>query len=132
MSNNMKVLELTLQGELVGYVAGYQNGQNVLSFADEFKQNSDSPTFSLTTHPDFPHAEQFLSESYAKNQRLYPILSNLLPEGSLRELIAQRLKIHPDNEFHILSYLGDDLPGALVARPMMPDVGVEHGLESSS
>lgn len=121
MSNNMKVLELTLQGELVGYVAGYQNGQNVLSFADEFKQNSDRPTFSLTTHPDFPHAEQFLSESHAKNQRLYPILSNLLPEGSLRELIAQGLKVHPDNEFNILSYLGDDLPGALVARPMTPD-----------
>jgi serine/threonine-protein kinase HipA len=117
----MKVLELTLQGELVGYVAGYQNWQNVLSFADEFKQNSDRPTFSLTTHPDFPHAEQFLSESHAKNQRLYPILSNLLPEGSLRELIAQGLKVHPDNEFNILSYLGDDLPGALVARPMTPD-----------
>ncbi|WP_197477780.1 MULTISPECIES: type II toxin-antitoxin system HipA family toxin [unclassified Marinomonas] len=121
MSNNMNVLELTFQGELVGYVAGYQNGLNVLSFADEFKHNPNRPTFSLTTHPDFPRSEPFLSEGHAKNQRLYPILSNLLPEGALRELIAQGLKIHPDNEFQILSYLGDDLPGAIVARPMTPD-----------
>ncbi len=121
MSESMNVLELTLQGELVGYVAGYQNGRNVLSFADEFKQNSNRLTFSLTTHHDFPRSEQLLSENHAKNQRLYPVLSNLLPEGSLRELIAQGLKVHPDNEFNILSYLGDDLPGALVARPMTPD-----------
>lgn len=44
-----------------------------------------------------------------------------MPEGSLRELIAQGLKVHVDNEFHIFSYLGEDLPGALVATPMEPD-----------
>ena len=83
MSNNMNVLELTLQGELVGYVAGYQNGHNVLSFADEFKHNPNRPTFSLTTHPDFPRAEQFLSESHAKNQLLYPVLSHYYETYSL-------------------------------------------------
>ena len=44
-----------------------------------------------------------------------------MPEGSLREFIAQSLKIHPDNEFHILSYLSMDLPGALIAEPMEPE-----------
>jgi len=39
----------------------------------------------------------------------------------LRELIAQGLKVHVDHEFHILSYLGNDLPGALVATPMEPE-----------
>jgi len=62
-----------------------------------------------------------MAEPWARNQRLHPTLSNLLPEGSLRELIAQGLKVHFDNEFHILSYLGADLPGALVAEPMEPD-----------
>ena len=41
--------------------------------------------------------------------------------GALRELIAQGLKIHIDNEFQIFSYLGQDLPGALVATPMEPE-----------
>ena len=62
-----------------------------------------------------------MSKPWVKNQRLHPALSNLLPEGSLRELITQGLKTHIDNEFHIFSYLGLDLPGALVAEPMEPD-----------
>lgn len=39
----------------------------------------------------------------------------------MRELITQGLKTHVDNEFHILSYLGMDLPGALVAETMEPE-----------
>ncbi len=118
--DEMNVLELTLHGRLVGYLAGFQNGRNVLSFADEFKNNSSRPTFSLITHPNFPNSEKLMSEPWVKTQRLHPVLSNLLPEGALRELIAQGLKTHIDNEFQIFSYLGQDLPGALVATPMEP------------
>jgi len=118
--DEMNVLELTLHGRIVGYLAGFQNGRNVLSFADEFKGNPSRPTFSLITHPNFPNSEKLMSEPWAKNQRLHPVLSNLLPEGALRELIAQGLKTHIDNEFQIFSYLGQDLPGALVATPMEP------------
>jgi serine/threonine-protein kinase HipA len=32
--------------------------------------------------------------------------------------LAQGLKIHIDNEFQLFTYLGQDLPGALVATPM--------------
>lgn len=119
--NEVNVLRLTLHGRLVGYLAGFSNGRNILSFAEEFTGDSGRPTFSLITHPDFPRAEKVLSERWARNQRLHPVLSNLLPEGPLRELIAQGLKVHVDNEFHIFSYLGEDLPGALVATPMEPD-----------
>lgn len=118
--DEINVLKLSLHGRLVGYLAGYQNGLNVLSFADEFKAAPSRPTFSLITHPGFPNSEKLMSVPWAKNQRLHPILSNLLPEGSLRELIAQGLKTHIDNEFQVFSYLGQDLPGALVATPMEP------------
>lgn len=119
--DEVSVLQLTLHGRLIGYLAGFSNGRNVLSFAEEFTGDPGRPTFSLITHPNFPHAEKVLSEPWARSQRLHPVLSNLLPEGSLRELIAQGLKVHVDNEFHIFSYLGEDLPGALVATPMEPD-----------
>ena len=62
-----------------------------------------------------------MAAPWVRNQRLHPVLSNLLPEGSLRELIAQGLKVHIDNEIHILSYLGEDLPGAIEATPMEPE-----------
>jgi len=117
---DVKVLELTLHRRLVGYLAGFSTGRNVLSFADEFKKDWDRPTFSLITHPRFPNSEKLLAEPWARIQRLHPSLSNLLPEGSLRELIAQSLKVHVDNEFYLFSYLGEDLPGALIATPMDP------------
>ncbi|SCZ86078.1 type II toxin-antitoxin system HipA family toxin [Nitrosomonas mobilis] len=125
MSDNrvdeINVLKLSLHDRLVGYLAGYQGGRNVLNFAEEFKSDASRPTFSLITHPAFPRSKKIMAEPWARNQRLHPALSNLLPEGSLRELIAQGLKVHVDNEFHILSYLGADLPGALVVEPMEPD-----------
>jgi serine/threonine-protein kinase HipA len=118
--DEVNVLKLTLHGRLVGYLAGFHNGRNVLSFADEFKEDASRPTFSLITYPGFPRSQKIMAEPWARNQRLHPTLSNLLPEGSLRELIAQGFKVHVDNEFHIFSYLGEDLPGALVAEPMEP------------
>jgi serine/threonine-protein kinase HipA len=124
-ANEMNVLKLTLHGRLVGYIAGFRNGRNVLSFADEYRTDTDRPTFSLITHPNFPRADKLMDNPWARNQRLHPTLSNLLPEGILRELIAQKIKVHVDNEFHILSYLGADLPGALIAEPMAPEE-VQH------
>ncbi|MCF6178107.1 MAG: type II toxin-antitoxin system HipA family toxin [Geopsychrobacter sp.] len=125
MSSNdteeINILRLTLHGRLVGYLAGFHDGRNALNFADEFKSDADRPTFSLITHPRFPYSEKLLAEPWSRHQKLHPILSNLLPEGALRELLAQGLKVHIDNEFHLLAYLGKDLPGALVAEPMEPE-----------
>jgi len=46
-TDETSVLKLTLHGRLVGYLAGFQNGRNVLSFADEFKDNVLENKFSL-------------------------------------------------------------------------------------
>lgn len=121
MGDEVNVLQLTIHGALIGYLTGFKNGRNVLSIADTFKNNPERPTFSLITHPKFPNSSKLMAEPWTRNQRLHPVLSNLLPEGSLRELIAQGLKVHVDNEFHILSYLGRDLPGAIEATPMEPE-----------
>jgi len=119
--DEVNVLKLTLHGKLVGYLAGFRSGRNVLTFADEFKQNALRPTLSLITHPKFPNVDKLMAKPWMKQQRLHPTLSNLLPEGSLRELISQSLKTHIDNEFPIFSYLGQDLPGALIAEPVQPE-----------
>ena len=112
---DVTVLELNLHGIIVGYLAGFRDGRNILTFAPEFANNPSRPTFSLITHPDFPNAEKLLTAPWIKRQRLHPVLSNLLPEGALCELLAQSLKVHTDNEFQLFTYLGQDLPGALVA-----------------
>jgi len=96
---DVTVLELTLHGIVVGYLAGFRDGRNILTFAPEFANSPSRPTFSLITHPDFPNAEKLLTAPWIKRQRLHPVLSNLLPEDALRELLAQRLKVHIDNDF---------------------------------
>lgn len=117
----VSVLRLSLHGRLVGYLSGFQDGRNVLTFAEEFSSDSNRPTFTLTTHPAFPKSAGRLAQPWARRQRLDPVLSNLLPEGALRELLTQSLKVHVDSEFDLFSYLGSDLPGALVAEPMSPE-----------
>lgn len=118
MSEKVNILKLTLHGSTVGYLAGFQGGQNVFRFAREFRNDKQRSTFSLITHPAFANSHKVMAEPWTRNQRLSPTFSNLLPEGSLRELIAQELKIHIDNEFQIFAYLGEDLPGAIVATAL--------------
>ena len=115
-----RFLKLTLHGRLVGFVSGSDDGRNILTFADGFASDDDRPTFSLTTHPNFPRAKQVLSTPKVRHRRLYPVLSNLLPEGSMREMNAQALKVHVDDEFKLLSCLGGGLTGAVIATPMDP------------
>ncbi len=112
------VLKLSLHDATVGYLVGFQDGRNALHFAPEFKADPSRPTFSLITHPAFPNVDKVLSTPWARRQRLHPALSNLLPEGALRELLAQKLKVHIDSEFQLLAHLGQDLPGALIASPL--------------
>lgn len=119
--NEVRVLQLTLHRRLVGYLAGYQSGRNRLTFAEAFRTDPERPTLSLITHPAFPQAQTIMSTPWIRTQKLPPLLSNLLPEGALRELLAQRLKVHTDNEFQLLAHLGNDLPGALVATPIAPE-----------
>ncbi|MCY4263180.1 MAG: type II toxin-antitoxin system HipA family toxin, partial [Candidatus Dadabacteria bacterium] len=116
-TEEVDILALTLHGEKVGYLTGYRDGHNILTFAPEFTENSSRPTLTLTTHPDFPNVKKVLEKPWSRRQRLHPVLSNLLPEGALRELLAQYLKIHTDNEFALITRLGEDLPGALVVTP---------------
>lgn len=120
-SNEANFLELSMHGRVIAYLAGYRNGRNVLSFIENFKQDFNRSTYGLITHPSFPKSEEFLSTPRVNNHRLHASLSNLLPEGALREYLAQSLKTHTENEFKIFSYLGDDLPGALVAKPLQLD-----------
>ena len=81
-NDEVNVLQLSIHGVLIGYLAGFKNGRNVLSIADTFKNNPERPTFSLITHPNFPNTAKLMAEPWAQNQRLHPVLSNLLPDPS--------------------------------------------------
>jgi serine/threonine-protein kinase HipA len=120
-TESVEVLKLTLHGITVGYLAGYQGGRNILVFDQNYAASTNRPTFTLTGHADHPASKTLFTKPWIKQQRLHPVLSNLLPEGALREWFAQVLKVHPDNEFPLFAQLADDLPGALVAEALAPE-----------
>lgn len=126
------VLQLTLHGATVGYLTGYRDGRSTMTFSPEFRSTTNRPTFSLITHPSFPKSDAVMAEPWVRRQRLHPVLSNLLPEGALREFLAQALKTHPDNEFELFSWLGQDLPGALIATQVAPDAIPDYVLDHAA
>lgn len=120
-SEAVEVLRLTLHGVTVGYLAGYQGGKNILVFDATYVTSSERPTLTLAGTYEHPKSQDLFANPWVRQQRLHPVLSNLLPEGSLRDMYAQELKVHPDNEFPLIAQLGSDLPGALIAEPVAPD-----------
>ncbi len=117
-TETVEVLKLSLHRIAVGYLAGYQSGRNILVFDQEYVANTNRPTLTLSGTSEHPASKTIFAKPWIKQQRLHPVLSNLLPEGALREWFAQMLKLHPDNKFPLFAQLAADLPGALVAEPV--------------
>ena len=114
-AESVEALQLTLHGRQVGILTHYTGGKNILTFDPEYKalRESNQPTMTLTQRMDIHYLDKVLASS----QRVPAVLSNLLPEGALRELLSEALKIHPANEFPLLAWVGNNLPGAIVAAP---------------
>lgn len=93
--NSIDVLRIRLHGQIAGYLISLSQGQNLFYFDSDYVMDEHRSTFSLTTHPNFPSHDQMLTMPWVRWQRLHPILSNLLPEGNLREFLARQFKIHP-------------------------------------
>ncbi len=115
-AESIEALQLTLHGHKVGILTHYTGGRNILTFDPEYRAlpARDRPTMTLTQRIDPDYPDKVLTSS----QRVPPVLSNLLPEGALRELLSGALKIHPANEFPLLAWVGNNLPGAIIATPV--------------
>lgn len=53
----------------------------------------------------------------ASQERLGTFFSNLLPDGDLRDRLARRLGVSPDDDFAMLAAVGGDCAGALALLP---------------
>ncbi len=116
-AKTVEALELTLHGVSVGILLHYQDNKNQLIFNPHYIGLGDArPTLTVSQLND-----RFLYENLVSSQRLPPLLSNLLPEGALREWMAKALKVDINNEFAMLAYSGSALTGALIASPISPD-----------
>jgi len=109
-------LKLSIGNQEVGILSHYSGGKNILVFSPSYiaLPASKRHTFTVSQLID----EQILNKPLISAQRVPPVLSNLLPEGALRQWMAQSLKTHIDNEFPLMAHMGGSLPGGVIASPI--------------
>ena len=59
---------------------------------------------------------ELITDFRSYQTKVSPFFSNLLPEGHLRNCLAERAGVNPAREFFLLWALGSDLPGAVTVR----------------
>lgn len=111
---DLSVLEVLLHGRPIGTLTRMAGDRVLFAFNEAYLTDRERPTLSLA----FKDTQGGLITDFRPTQtRLLPFFSNLLPEGPLRAYLAQRAKVHPQREFHLLQELGRDLPGAVTVQP---------------
>lgn len=113
MLPDIRVMKVLLYNRPIGTLTHLPGDKNLFTFNEDYVQNPSRPTLSLS----FKDTSGALITNIKTTQtRLPSFFSNLLPEGPLREYLAQRAQIHPQHEFFLLWALGRDLPGALTVE----------------
>lgn len=124
---DVSVLEVLLYGEKVATLTNVGGDRTLFAFTDDYVADDNRPLLGLGFKDSLGG---LLTEFKPTQTRLIPWFSNLLPEGRLREYLAERANVKSEREFHMLWVLGQDLPGAIVVRPVdgeeLPPAGHEE------
>jgi len=109
----VSVLELQLYGRSIGTLTNVGGDRTIFAFNEDYIADEERPVVSLSFKDEFGN---LITDLPATQRRLSPFFANLLPEGHLRDYLAERADVNPEREFFLLWALGQDLPGALTAR----------------
>lgn len=103
------VLEVWIGERRVGAITALGGDRSIFTFDDDYAEDPQRPMLSLS----FKSATGGLIRDHRSTQtRLLPYFSNLLPEGRMRDYLAERAGVKASREFFLLWALGADLPGA--------------------
>lgn len=107
------VLEVRLNQTLVGTITSLPYDRNLFVFDEQYANDPDRPVLSLSFYDATAH---LVVEPEQAQTKVPPFFSNLLPEGRLREYLAELAGIKDVREFYLLWLLGADLPGAVTVQ----------------
>jgi serine/threonine-protein kinase HipA len=111
----LNALSVQLHGRQIGIITRLAGDRQLFAFEQDYIDDQQRPTLSLS----FKGSTGGLVTNFRPVGRRVPaFFSNLLPEGHLREYLAERADVNPEREFFLLAVLGADLPGALVVAPL--------------
>ena len=109
MSPSETVYSVWIGGSYAGSIRQHDNYTR-FTLDENYRDNASRPVLGLIF-------EQNLFKTHAANLRLPPWFSNLLPEGILREWVADDRGVSIDREMELLAQVGHDLPGAVRVLP---------------
>ena len=114
MMNNVSVLNVKLHEEIIGTITILPNDRSIFAFSEQYIENQQRNILSLSFKDEFG---ELITNQPATGPNLLPFFSNLLPEGALRDYLAERAGIKQVRELALLQILGQDLPGAITIEP---------------
>lgn len=111
---DVSVLEVLLYGEPIGTLTRVSGDTSLFAFSEGYVADTGRPVLSLGFKNELG---ELTTDFGTQNMHLLPFFSNLLPEGHMRDYLAERAGMKPVREFFLLWVLGEDLPGAVTIRP---------------
>lgn len=106
-------LSVWLGSTLVGTITELPTDRNLFVFAESYVEDPDRPVLSYSYYDAYG---QLITVPVTKTTRVAPFFANLLPEGPLRDYVAQHAGVKNVRDLPLLRVVGDDLPGAVVVR----------------
>ena len=127
---DVSTLEVLLYGEPIGTLTLVPGDRSLFAFNEEYIKDVNRAVLSLGFKDTLG---ELVTKFRPYGPRVMPFFSNLLPEGRMRDYLAERARVHPERDFFLLWALGSDLPGAITIRSVegdeLPPVagrGVDH------
>ncbi len=111
---DVSVLEVLLHGEPIGTLTRVSGDVTLFALSEAYVADAGRPVLSLGFKSELG---ELTTDFGTQNMHLLPFFSNLLPEGRMRDYLAERAGVKPVREFFLLWVLGEDLPGAVTVRP---------------
>lgn len=122
---NVTSLAVYLAGSRIGIINRLAGERQLFAFEQDYVDDPGRPTLSLS----FKGSTGGLVTSLRPvTRRLPPFFSNLLPEGHLRNYLAEKADVNPEREFFLMAVLGADLPGDVTVKPIGAD---QHGVDDA-
>ena len=114
LSNNVSTLNVLLYGEPIATITHVGNDRTLFAFNEAYANDETRPVLSLGFKDSFGG---LITQFKPTQTKLTPFFSNLLPEETMRNYLAQRAGVNPAREFFLLWVLGQDLAGAITVVP---------------
>lgn len=129
----VSVLEVRLHGKPIGTLTRVAGDRSLFAFDEDYVGHDRRAVLGLGFKDAFG---ELITEFRPVQTRIMPFFSNLLPEGHLRDYLAEGVGVNPQREFFLLRALGRDLPGAITVTPAdgeeWPPDGREDSLDAAS